>query len=191
MGRRERNKQQKRTRIVAAADELFDRYGVDAVTTQQIAEAADIGVGTLFLYARTKAELLLLVQNARYAEAVERGSAAASGAASPVGAVMALVEPVVACNRRHADNGRAYIRELLFGDPGDPHRRAGLDTLERVEQAYAALLRQHPAFSGREERLARTVTAVMVTSLVTPEHREATDQQVLEDVRGQVEALLA
>ena len=69
-GRRERNKQEKLDRIVAAAGELFAEYGVDDVTTQQIADKADIGTGTLFLYAKTKGELLLLVQNTHYVEAL-------------------------------------------------------------------------------------------------------------------------
>lgn len=62
-GRRERNKQLKLDRITAAARELFAERGVDEVTTQEIADKADIGTGTLFLYAKTKGELLLLVQN--------------------------------------------------------------------------------------------------------------------------------
>lgn len=62
-GRRERNKQLKLDRITAAAHELFAERGIDEVTTQQIADKADIGTGTLFLYAKTKGELLLLVQN--------------------------------------------------------------------------------------------------------------------------------
>ena len=79
VGRRERNKQNKLERITAAARELFAEHGVDEVTTQQIADKADIGAGTLFLYAKTKGELLLLVQNTHYAEALERGRAAADG----------------------------------------------------------------------------------------------------------------
>ena len=45
VGRRERNKQDKLDRITAAAGELFAEHGVDEVTTQQIADKADIGTG--------------------------------------------------------------------------------------------------------------------------------------------------
>lgn len=50
--------------------------GIDEVTTQQIADRADIGTGTLFLYAKTKGELLMLVQNSSYVDALACGRAA-------------------------------------------------------------------------------------------------------------------
>ena len=83
IGRRERNKQQKLERITAAATELFSEHGVDEVTTQQIADRADVGAGTVFLYAKSKAELLLLVHNVKFADAIETGVAAASAALMP------------------------------------------------------------------------------------------------------------
>ena len=49
VGRRERNKQAKLERIMAAASELFAEHGVDEVTTQQIADKADIGAGAQIL----------------------------------------------------------------------------------------------------------------------------------------------
>src|SRR3954469_7794579 len=104
-GRRERNKQAKLDRITAAASALFAEHGVDDVTTQQIADKADIGTGTLFLYARTKGELLLLVQNTQYAAALERGRKAAESTPDPLDAVLAIVRPIVACNRTQIDNG--------------------------------------------------------------------------------------
>ena len=63
VGRRERNIQQKLERITAAARELFAQRGVDEVTAQEIADKADIGAGTLFLYAKNKGELLLQVDD--------------------------------------------------------------------------------------------------------------------------------
>jgi AcrR family transcriptional regulator len=190
-GRRERNKQQKLDRITAAADELFSRYGVDDVTTQQIADAADIGTGTLFLYARSKAELLLLVQNTHYAEAIERGLGAVVDASSPLDAVMALVGPVVACNRRQIENGRTYLRELVFGDPEEPHHRIGLELVQRVDDAYVEILQRDGRLSsGDAALLARTISAAMFVSLASPVHRHSTVQEVCDDIREQVRVLL-
>ncbi|MFB2554485.1 TetR/AcrR family transcriptional regulator [Herbiconiux liangxiaofengii] len=190
-GRRERNKQQKLDRITAAADELFSRHGVDEVTTQQIADAADIGTGTLFLYARSKAELLLLVQNTHYAEAIESGLRAASAATSQLDAIMALVGPVVECNRRQIENGRTYLRELVFGDPDEPHHRVGLELIQQVDDAYVDILQRDGRLTaGDAVLLARTISAVMFVSLASPVHLRSSDQEVCDDIREQVRVLL-
>lgn len=191
LGRRERNKQQKLDRITAAADELFGRFGVDEVTTQQIADAADIGTGTLFLYARSKAELLLLVQNTHYAEAIEAGLRAADAATSPLDAVMALVEPVVECNRRQVENGRTYLRELVFGDPEEPHHAVGLELIRRVDTAYVEIIQRDGRLTAEDSAvLARTISAAMFVSLASPLHLHSTDRQVCDDIRDQVRVLL-
>src|SRR5215203_4820178 len=72
MPRRERARQAKRRRIARAAAELFHEYGFDATTTEQIAERADVAKGTLFLYAKTKARLLLLVYETEIEDAVAK-----------------------------------------------------------------------------------------------------------------------
>ena len=133
VGRRERNKQVKLERITAAARELFTEHGVDEVTTQQIAEKADIGTGTLFLYAKTKGELLLLVQNSGYADALEEGKAAAESIPDALDAVMAIIRPVVECNRIQIDNGRTYLRETRLRRPrrAPPPRRPRTDHPDR------------------------------------------------------------
>ena len=57
--RRERSKADKMRRILAAGEKLFSRQGFDGTTVQQIADEADVAVGTLFLYVSDKSELLL------------------------------------------------------------------------------------------------------------------------------------
>ena len=61
VGRGERAKGDKRERIMAAARELFAERGVSGVTTQRIADRADVAIGTLYRYAATKAGLLLVI----------------------------------------------------------------------------------------------------------------------------------
>lgn len=191
-GRRERNKREKLDRIMAAASELFAQHGVDEVTTQQIADRADIGSGTLFLYARTKGELLLLVQNAAYADALARGEADADAITDTLDAVLAIVRPVVQCNRTQIDNGRTYLREMVFGDADEPYHREALAIVTRTENAVASVLRRtDPAREAEAAIRAQVVSAIVYLSLVTATNIAANVEDIVRDIRNQVRVLLS
>lgn len=191
LGRRERNKQQKLDRVTAAATELFAEYGVEDVTTQQIADKADIGTGTLFLYAKTKGELLLLVQNAHYAEALKRGRADAETIQDALGAVMAVVRPIVECNRTQIDNGRFYLREMVFGDPTEPHHSAALSIVGQTEEAIAAILdREKLARAGDAATTARIVSAIMFVSMAASVNAGLETEALVQDIRTQISLLI-
>ena len=191
VGRRERNKQAKLERITAAARELFAEHGVDEVTTQQIAEKADIGTGTLFLYAKTKGELLLLVQNSGYVDALEEGRAAAQSIPDALDAVMAIIRPIVECNRIQVDNGRTYLRELVFGDPEEPHHRDALALTVQTEEAIAAVLRRDDRVDSDDAAtLARIVSAIMFISMASPANVARTVDDILQEISDQVRVLL-
>lgn len=190
-GRRERNKQDKLERITLAARELFSMYGVDDVTTQQIADKADIGTGTLFLYARTKGELLLLVQNSAYADALVQGIAAADDTADMLDAVMAIVRPVVECNRTQVDNGRTYLREIVFGDPEEPHHRDALGHTLETERAISAVLqREGRVESADAATLAHVISAIVFTTLAVTSNVASSVPDLLVEIRTQVRAIL-
>jgi AcrR family transcriptional regulator len=190
-GRRERNKQEKLDRITAAATELFAERGVDEVTTQEIADKADIGAGTLFLYAKTKGELLLLVQNSTYADALEQGKAAAEDIADPLDAVMAIVRTVVECNRKQVDNGRTYLREIVFGDPTEPHHRDALVLTVQTEEAIAAVLRRDGRSTAQEAATrAHIVSAIMFISMAATINIASPVDAVVQEIRDQARVLL-
>jgi AcrR family transcriptional regulator len=191
VGRRERNKQAKLERITAAARELFAEHGVDDVTTQQIAEKADIGTGTLFLYAKTKGELLLLVQNSGYVDALEAGRAAAGSIPDALDAVMAIIRPIVECNRIQVDNGRTYLRELVFGDPEEPYHRDAITLTLQTEDAIAGLLRRDDRV-GQDDAvtLAHVVSAIMFIAMASPANVARTVEEILQEIRDQVRVLL-
>jgi AcrR family transcriptional regulator len=191
VGRRERNKQAKLERITAAARELFAEHGVDDVTTQQIAEKADIGTGTLFLYAKSKGELLLLVQNSGYVDALEEGRAAAADLPDALDAVMAIIRPIVECNRIQVDNGRTYLRELVFGDPEEPHHRDALALTAQTEVAIAAVLQRDDRVEpGEAATLAHIVSAIMFITMAATANRDRPVDDLLGEISDQVRVLL-
>jgi len=194
-GRRERAKEDKRRRIMDAARALFAEHGVGGVTTQRIADRADVAIGTLYLYASTKAELLILVQNEKFATAIDEGLHAAGAAARAggdvVGSVLALVEPAVACLRERPENGRAYLQELVFGDPAGPHCRDGLALALRLERGIAGTLARDAGIApGEAAVLARVITAVIHVTTTATLHLQDGLAEVLDGIRRQVAAVL-
>ncbi len=63
LGLRARGKERRRNRIKEAARAVFVERGYEAATTREIAERAEVSLGTLFAYAPTKSELLLMIVN--------------------------------------------------------------------------------------------------------------------------------
>jgi AcrR family transcriptional regulator len=57
--RRERKKTAARSLILSTAIELFSRRGIDAVTIDEIAAAADVGKGTIYNYFATKEDIVV------------------------------------------------------------------------------------------------------------------------------------
>jgi AcrR family transcriptional regulator len=75
LGLRERNKIDKLRRIKEAASELFLSRGFDDATTREIASRAGVGIGTLFIYADDKRDLLFLVVNEELADITTKAEA--------------------------------------------------------------------------------------------------------------------
>ncbi|MFF8518606.1 TetR/AcrR family transcriptional regulator [Glutamicibacter creatinolyticus] len=140
LSRRDRNAREKQERIFRAASELFAERGYGAVTTQEIAKRADVADGTLFRYAASKSELLLMVYNEEFRAALEAGEAHAQQSDRPVEAIMSLLEPALARARQQAENSAVYQRELLFGVAAERYRSEGLALVSRIEKSIAAVI---------------------------------------------------
>src|ERR1700679_4332944 len=60
---RERNKAERRRRVLEAARAVFLEHGYEDATTREIATRAGVAVGTVFVYARDKRDLLMTIVN--------------------------------------------------------------------------------------------------------------------------------
>jgi len=112
-GRIERSKRDKLERIKRAARKLFGRKGFEATTTREIAAAADIGAGTLFLYAGTKEDLLVLLFREEIGRVV-RDAFATMPARPLLEKVLHLFGAMIALHERDPGLARVFVRELPF-----------------------------------------------------------------------------
>lgn len=111
-GRRERNKQEKRDRIIAAAKELFASKGFADTTTQEIAEKADIGTGTLFLYAKSKEELLVMVFSGDMLEEAQNAFRHLPASASLIDKLMLIFNSMIEYHDQDKELSRPLLKEV-------------------------------------------------------------------------------
>lgn len=141
-GLRERNKRDKRERIRRAARELFERKGFETATAREIAERAGVGLGTLFLYARDKRDLLFLVFEDAARRVFAEARARARADDDLLASLLALFGRFHAFYARHPALSGALLREFFFR-PYEPERLGALSReflallAERVDHARA------------------------------------------------------
>ena len=113
-GRRERNKREKLERIVDASRHLFHTQGYANTTTQQIATAAGIAAGTLFLYVKSKEDLLVLVFREEMGQLIEDTYGKIKKSDSLLKQTMRLFNGFIEYHARDVAISRELIRELTF-----------------------------------------------------------------------------
>ncbi|MCY1082638.1 TetR/AcrR family transcriptional regulator [Archangium lansingense] len=126
-GLRERNKQEKLERIREAARELFASKGYAETTTREIAERAGVGTGTLFLYARTKEELLMLIFAERVEAVQEERFRTLPRDAPLLEQLVHVFEGFFRLYAKDQELARMFIRELLFLEPRPAGERLHLE----------------------------------------------------------------
>lgn len=144
VGLRERGKQRRRNWIKEAARAVFYERGYEAATTREIAERAEVSLGTLFAYAPTKAELLLMIVNDDLA--TERGNdfEDASPDVSLMESLMVFGQRNFTYWAKHPDVARQARREitgvLMMGKPAGPEAIRFAANKQRLQAGLASLV---------------------------------------------------
>jgi AcrR family transcriptional regulator len=112
--RRERNKADKMRRILAAGEKLFSKQGFDGTTVQQIADEADIAVGTLFLYISDKSELLLRLFHSVTDLELEPAVRRMKANRKFLPAVRRFLEDLIVPYAKDRELAKVFWREFLF-----------------------------------------------------------------------------
>jgi AcrR family transcriptional regulator len=115
LGRRERNKLEKRNRIRDAAWASFTTKGFEATTTKDVADRAGVAAGTLFLYARDKRDLLFLVMYDRLDATVNAAFLSLSRAAPLLDQLLHVFRAIFRMYGEHPGVANDFVRALPSG----------------------------------------------------------------------------
>jgi AcrR family transcriptional regulator len=130
-GLRERNKLDKLRRIKDAATELFVQKGFDDTTTRAIALRAGVGLGTVFVYAPTKRDLLFLIINEELQAVVDRSIDLVQKPRSMLDNLIVVFRAHYRYFGRRPTLSRLALREMMFYATG-PEAQKFLNTRERL-----------------------------------------------------------
>ena len=167
IGRRERHKAAKLERIQDAARKLFGRKGFERTSIREIADAADVGVGTVFLYAKNKEDLLVMCFRDEVGEAMSEGFRTAPRAPL-TDQVLHVFDVMIAHNVENLDLARVFTREIPFAVGARHGVKEVMDAFHRrMEELIArAQERGEIARDVRPTMLSHTLWAVYFNFLL-------------------------
>ena len=134
LGLRERNKRDKLKRIKAAARALFIAKGFDDATMREIALRAGVGLGTIFLYAENKRDLLFLTINDQLEAVTQKSEEAIAPTAPLMDNLLAVAELHYEFFGDQPALSRLVLREMAFYDTG-AQARPFQKTRDRLNQS--------------------------------------------------------
>lgn len=137
--RRERRKAETRARLIAAARQLFVERGYDATRPQDVAAAADVGVGTFYAHFSDKRGAFLAFTEAAAGDLMERIRAASGRAEGFEARLRASLDALLSYAQEEPGVlGAAFADSAVIAAGG--RRVEGLR--ERFARALAQTLRQ-------------------------------------------------
>jgi len=163
-GLRERNKLDKLRRIKNAAAELFILKGYDDTTIREIAARAGVGLGTVFVYAATKRDLLFLTVNDDLDFIVDKVAATKRLDRPMLESLLRAFRPYYEHFAKKPALSRLALREMSFYASG-PEAKRFLRSRERLmtllgEIVQAAIERKEISTKDKSSLVAWVIFAI-------------------------------
>ncbi|OBG20127.1 TetR/AcrR family transcriptional regulator [Mycobacterium sp. 852002-51057_SCH5723018] len=164
----------KRERLIAAACDLFYRQGIAGTTLAHTAEAAEVPLGNMYYYFKTKDDIVAAVVEARTEEIRSATAALQRRHGSPKARLKALVGMLAESRDTIADHGcpLGSLCTELANQPGQsPALTAPImeTLLDWAEQQFRAMGRRDARDLALELVIAYEGSAVLTNAMAQPE----------------------
>lgn len=179
----------RRERILDAAIDLASEGGYDAVQMREVADRAEVALGTLYRYFPSKDHLLVSAMGRTFIE-LQQSVQPPTGSSTPeerVYRIVAAVTRYLAKNRRLSG---AMIRALVIAD-ADAGRE--VEAVGDIMVGFIAAASHEPGETPTESDalIAHIIGKVWLTDVLTLLTRRMTVSQVLEDLEATIALVMS
>lgn len=140
LGRREKAKLRNEERIRKAATRLFRKQGFEKTTIRQIAQAADLGLGTVYNYVEDKHGLLDLISKDELERVTREAFQTLPPKAPVMDALLHIFKALYAHHQKQPDLAYIVVKELTFAR--DTNRKARENRFEEFNLKLAGIFEQ-------------------------------------------------
>jgi AcrR family transcriptional regulator len=179
----------RRERILDAAMELATEGGYDAVQMREVAERADVALGTVYRYFPSKVHLLVAAMSRTF-QTLQDSVRTTGNSGTPEERIYRVVATVTRYLARHRRLSGAMIRALMSADVQAAREveQAGDQLVELIASASRDAGGPSPtvAESEHDALVAHIIGKVWLTDVVTLLSGRMTVSQVLEDLQATI-----
>ena len=178
----------RRERILDAAFELATDGGWDAVQMREVADRAEVALGTLYRYFPSKVHLLVSLLGRTFTQLNEALQVERSG--TPQERVYRVVAQMTRYLARHRRLSGAMVRALMTADA---EAARDVEAVGDLMVSFIASATHEPgeASDERDTLIAHIIGKVWLTDVVTLLSGRMTVSQVLEDLEGTISLVMS
>lgn len=138
--RRKNEREERRKHILDAAQRVFYDKGVDAAKMGDVAKQAQLGKGTLYLYFKTKQELLLAIAVRHQRSMLEAFERIETSGASGIVALRRMFSVYAERMGEPREHLKMVVSRWAQAEPFDADTRGGAQMRENVQRLFGAVV---------------------------------------------------
>ena len=182
------SQRERRQRIMDAATALASRGGYEAVQMRDVAERAEVALGTLYRYFPSKVHLLVTIMREQTAQLTDRLDKRPPQGDTPADRVMDVLSRATRALQRDPQLADAMIRALMFADASAAAEVNGVNAV--MTDVIITAMRNGKDATGDERAVARVLEQVWWANILAWLSGRSSTSQMTDDLAVATRLLL-